>query len=94
MGSEVVHSSKVALAVLTLEWLHPCVSPDVTVEFTLTSKAPTASLPAALVGSLPCVGPLVCLEVALVGEGLVAAGVQAVMDTLVPRWELLVPLVG
>ena len=61
--SEVVRSSKRALAVLTLEWLHPRVFAHVTGEFVGASKLPTAPLPVALVGFLPRVGPLVRLEV-------------------------------
>lgn len=81
-----VRSSKCPLAVRTLEGLHSCVLAHVTSEFVRASKLPVAALPVTLVRFLPCVGPLVCLEVGALCVDLATAWVGAPMNTLVPLW--------
>ena len=69
---------------LTLERLHPRVLAHVSGEFIGTGKLPTATLPVALVRFLPGVRPHVGRQVPPPGERLVASGVRAVVDSVVP----------
>ena len=84
MKREMIGSSKRSLTVRALERLDSRVFPHVPCQFVRSGKLPAATFPRALVRLFSGVRSLVCLEVRALGVDLVAAGVGAAMDALVP----------
>ena len=81
---EMIGAGKHSLAVLALKRLHARVLAHVAGEFVRAGKLPRATLPVALVGPFPGVGPVMGFNVGALGVDLVAARVGAAVDTLVP----------
>ena len=79
-----IGAGKRSFAVLALERLHARVLAHVASEFVRAGKLPRATLPVALVGLFPGVGPLMGFKVGALGVDLVAARVGAAVDALVP----------